>query len=161
MAVEINKTGEIWQKRVGGAAVRLVGVVILIFALVMTTEHNWPWPAGGVLGAVGILLLIGRESVTVDRRAKTGITRWGLGVILYRKQTRFPRFDAVVIEAREKVSRGGSHPRTYIEYIIRLTGGDKAALIHRTTLRQETNLIAYDLAEYLEIPVTGDLTDPP
>lgn len=160
MAVEINKTGEIWHKRVGGAAVRLVGVAILVFALVMTTEHDWPRPAGGVLGAVGILLLIGRESVTVDRRTKTGIIRWGLGVILYRKQTRFPRFDAVVMEAKKRISRG-RHSSHYYDYVIRLEGGDQTALIHRTTLRKETNRIARDLAEFLEIPVTGDLTDPP
>lgn len=160
MAVEIQKTGEIWHRRGGGAVERLVGAVILIFTLVMITEHDWPWFAGGVLGAVGILLLIGRESVTVNRQAKTGTIRWGLGLILYHKETRFSQFDAVVIEAKKRINRGSTHPGHYFDYVIRLTGGDQTALIHRTTLRKETDRIAYDLAGFLDVPVTGNLTDP-
>ncbi len=160
MIQKTENTGDLWRKTTGGPAVRLAGAVILFLGLTMISGSGWPWPLGALCGALGGLLLIGREQVSVDRRNRVAVVSWGLGVTLYRREVRFPRFDAIAVTARERVSRGKDHPSRYYEYTVRIIGDENGAVVHRTTTRQEAYRIAGDLARFLDIPVTGDLLDP-
>ena len=105
---------------------------------------------GGVFATVGTVLMLGRGGKTVDRRAGTVTTWWGLLVPFRSKEWALTDFDMVRIAREVRHAKNAS----YTVYPVRITGpGDAKMTFEETRDRAKARALGEEVAKFLELKI--------
>ena len=124
--MSIKKSGSVWEKHMGGLSLRATGASLFIMGLLMIYFFEWPWLFGALFSALGFVMFAARESIVINLSRRTVMISRGLFVPLLRTEYDLDSFDKVLINEKERVSRGGSGSSTsYFEFVVQLAGSGK------------------------------------
>jgi len=165
--VRIVETGNpgVWEAKSGGhVGLFLFGlpfflaglfVITLPLGLVPVEGDPGPWyfmvPFGSIFATVGLVLMLGRRGIVIDRQRHRVVKWYGLLFPMIRREKFLTLCDRLTLTREVQKS----DKSTRIVYPVRLEGNDQDAAIHieEPLDYQEARRTAESLAEFLRLPL--------
>jgi hypothetical protein len=105
--------------------------------------------AGLVFSAVGVLLVLGRRVLRIDRRRRTVTVSYGLPMPIRQTVRPWEEFTAIAVTRESRKTKNGS----YIVYPVRMTGPGKPVLLEELRTYQPIRQTAEQVAAFMRLPM--------